>query len=75
MLYHGTILSGLNTIKANSMSHTTGKSVAYFSEDRCYALICCRNRTENFLTMGVRADGKPHYYERFPNQLKTLYKG
>ena len=52
MLFHGTNISGLSTIKANSKSHSTGKTVAYFSEDRCYALICCRSRTENFVTMG-----------------------
>lgn len=75
MLYHGTNISGLNTIKANARSHSTGKSVAYFSEDRCYALVCCRSKTENFVTMSVRADGKQHYFERFPNQLEILYKG
>lgn len=75
MLYHGTNISGLNTIKANSKSHSTGKSAAYFSEDRCYALICCRSKTEKFVTMGVGADGKQHYFERFPNQLEILYKG
>lgn len=75
MLYHGTHIPGLNTIKANSESHSTGKPVAYFSEDRCYALVCCRRKTENFVTIGVRADGKQHYYERFPHQLETLYKG
>lgn len=74
MLYHGTIISGQNTIKAISKSHSTGKSVAYFTEDRCCALICCRSKTENFVTMGVRADGKQHYFERFPNQLEILYK-
>ena len=25
--------------------------------------------------MGIRADGKQHYFERFPNQLEALYKG
>lgn len=75
MIYHGSCISGLRTIRANSRSHSTGKSVAYFSEDRCYALICCRSRTENFVTMGVGADGRQHYYERFPNQLETIYKG
>ena len=74
MLYHGTIISGQNTIKAISKSHSTGKSVAYFTEDRCYALIYCRSKTENFVAMGVRADGKQHYFERFPNQSEILYK-
>lgn len=75
MLYHGTVIGNLRVIKANSNSHTSGKMVAYFTEDRCYALVCCRNRHENFVTMGLRQDGKQHYYERFPNQLEVLYGG
>lgn len=75
MLYHGTSIGRLCTIKANSKSHTSGKKVAYFTEDRCYALICCRDRSENFVTMGLNKDGKQHYYERFPDQLKILYGG
>ena len=73
MIYHGSCISGLHTIKANSKSHSTGKMVAYFSEDRCYALVCCRSRAENYVTMGVGADGRQHYIEYFPNQLETLY--
>ncbi len=75
MLYHGTILSELKVVKANSRSHTSGKAVAYFTEDRCYALACCRNRSENFVTMSLNRDGVQHYYERFPNQLEILYSG
>ena len=75
MLYHGTYINGLRVIKANSKSHTMGKKVAYFTEDRCYALVCCRGRESNFVTMGLHADGKQHYYERFPEQLKKMYSG
>ena len=75
MIYHGSCIPGLHTIKANSKSHSTGKLVAYFSEDRCYALVCCRSMSENYVTMGVGADGRQHYLERFPNQLETLYQG
>ena len=75
MLYHGSSIPGVTVIKANSKSHTTGKPVAYFIEDRCYALVCCRSRAENFVTMGVGADGKQHYMERFPNQLEIIYAG
>ncbi|MBO5252412.1 MAG: hypothetical protein J6C51_00525 [Clostridia bacterium] len=75
MLYHGTVMPGLQYIKANSRSHTSGENVAYFTADRCYALICCRDAKNNFVTMGLRADGKQHYFERFPDQLKTLYGG
>lgn len=75
MLYHGTVLGGLRVIQANSKSHTTDKKVAYFTEDRCYALICCREQSENFVTMGLDEEGNQNYYERFPNQLKVLYSG
>ena len=75
MLYHGSILPGLQVIQANAKSHTSGKRVAYFTEDRCYALVCCRSRDENFVTMGLREDEKQHYFERFPDQLKILYGG
>ena len=75
MIYHGSCIPGLRTIKANSKSHSTGKLVAYFSEDRCYALVCCRSMSENYVMMGVGADGRQHYLERFPNQLETLYQG
>ena len=27
------------------------------------------------MTLGLREDGKQHYFERFPDQLKTLYGG
>ena len=73
-LYHGSILGGLDTILANAKSHTDGGRVAYFTADRVYALVCCRSREENFVTMGPK-DGVQHYFERFPNQLKTLYEG
>ena len=74
ILYHGSIIKNLKGIKANAYSHTNNKNVAYFTEDRVYALICCRKQEENFVTIGLR-DGKQHYYERFPEQLKTLYGG
>jgi len=75
VFYHGTILEGLTEIKANAKSHATGEKVAYFTTDRCYALICCRSQAENFVTMGIREDGKQHYFERFPDQLETIYSG
>lgn len=74
ILYHGSVIKNLKVIKANAYSHTNKKNVAYFTEDRVYALICCRKQEENFVTMGLR-DGKQHYFERFPKQVEVLYKG
>ena len=74
IFYHGSIIGGLDTILANSKSHTDGSRVAYFTEDRVYALVCCRSREENLVTMGPR-DGVQHYFERFPDQLRVIYGG
>ena len=74
MLYHGSVIPELEYIKANAASHSRDKKVAYFTEDKVYALVCCRKREENFVTMGLREDGKQHYFERFPNQLEVMYK-
>ena len=72
--FHGSVIGGLDTILANAKSHVDGSNVAYFTTDRVYALVCCRSRQENFVTMGPR-DGIQHYFERFPDQLKVLYDG
>lgn len=72
--YHGSIIKDLNVILANAKSHVDGNKVAYFTTDRVYALVCCRSREENYVTMGLR-DGIQHYYERFPDQLKIMYDG
>lgn len=74
VFYHGSIIQGLDTVLANAKSHDDGSKVAYFTTDRVYALVCCRSREENFVTMGLR-DGLQHYYERFPDQLKLMYGG
>ena len=75
MLYHGSVIGSLTSIWARSKSHTSGDQVAYFTMDRVYALVCCRKREENFVTMGPDRDGRQHYFERFPDQLKVLYSG
>ena len=72
--FHGSVIGGLDTILANAKSHIDGSKVAYFTTDRVYALVCCRSRQENFVTMGPR-DGIQHYFERFPDQLKVMYDG
>ena len=72
--FHGTVIGGLDMILANAKSHVDGSKVAYFTTDRIYALVCCRSRQENFVTMGLR-DGIQTYFERFPDQLKVLYDG
>ena len=73
--YHGSVIGGLDVILANAKSHVDGRRVAYFTTDRVYALVCCRSRQENFVTMGPDRNGIQHYFERFPDQLKTIYEG
>ena len=75
LFYHGSVIGGLDTILANAKSHIDGSKVAYFTTDRVYALVCCRSRQENFVTMGPDRNGIQHYFERFPDQLKTMYEG
>ena len=75
MLYHGSVEGNILEVWARSKSHTSNRSVAYFTSDRVYALVCCRKRTENFVTMGPDRNGIQHYFERFPRQLQTLYEG
>ena len=75
VFYHGSVIGNLDTILANAKSHADGSRVAYFTTDRVYALVCCRSREENLVTMGLREDGKLHYFERFPDQLKVMYDG
>ena len=72
--YHGSVIRGLKIILANAASHVDGRRVAYFTTDRVYALVYCRSRRENFVTMGP-GEGGLHYFERFPHQLQTLYEG
>ena len=58
VFYHGSVIGNLDTILANAKSHADGSRVAYFTTDRVYALVCCRSREENLVTMGLREDGK-----------------
>lgn len=74
IVFHGSCMGGLTAICANSPSHMKKADVAYFTNSYVYALICCRLPEENFVTAGMR-EGKLHYYERFPNQLKVIYAG
>ena len=75
VFYHGSVIGELDVILANAKSHTDGNMVAYFTTDRVYALVCCRSRQENFVTMGSDQNGIQHYLELFPDQLKTMYEG
>jgi len=73
--YHGTMeeLTELNTVSKDHAD--TQDSVVYLTPNRAYALFYIRDREINWVTCGVKEDGVIRYDERFPDQLKTIYRG
>lgn len=73
-LYHGTTVSGLETLCAGSCDRQ-GKRVLYLTDNWVYSLFYIRDRDIDFVTCGVGSDGVIHYDEKFPDQLSILYRG
>lgn len=71
-LYHGSTENGITELSPVSKDKD-GHSVLYLTDNFAYSLFYLRDRKTDFVTCGVAADGKVHYYEWFPNQIKTLY--
>ena len=73
--YHGTT-EDLTKLNAVSKDHADAhNSVVYLTPNRAYALFYIRDREINWVTCGVKGDGVILYDERFPDQLKTIYRG
>ncbi len=78
ILYHGSIASGINEIRANSFLHGTNDTrVVYLTDNRAYALFYIWDsnlnlKREKHITAWVK-DGIVFYEEQFPEQLKTFY--
>lgn len=72
--YHGTTIQGIKSLSASSCNRD-GKSVLYLTDNWAYSLFYIRDRDINFVTCGVGSDGKVHYDEKIPDQLKMLYQG
>lgn len=73
-LYHGTDVSGLEILRANSRDRE-GRPVLYLTDHFSYSLFYIRDREIDFVTCGVRDGGVIHYDEKFPDQLEILYRG
>lgn len=76
IFYHGSPLAGITELGTRSVTHDQAKaSVVYLTPNRAYALFYIRDLDVNYVTCGVTADGFIRYDERFPEQLRTVYKG
>ena len=73
-LYHGTTVSDLEFLHANSLDRT-GSRVLYLTDSFSYSLFYIRDRDIDFVTCGVGSDSIIHYDEKFPNQLEVMYRG
>ena len=74
IFYHGTELANLESLRPNSLDKQ-GKPCLYLTDNRAYSIFYLRDRKIDFVTCGVGPDGKVHYDEKFPDQLKILYQG
>lgn len=79
-LFHGSSVSGIETLHATSKLHGTEEDkVLYLTENPVYALFYIwdaehNKRTGKYVTCFIK-NGKVYYEEQFPDQLKTFYKG
>ncbi len=73
-LYHGSTESSIAELCPRSKDKE-GNPVLYLTDHYAYSLFYLRDRETDYVTCGVREDGKVHYDEWFPDQLKILYEG
>ena len=79
-LFHGSHVSGIETLHANSKLHGTEDTmVMYLTANPAYALFYIwdaahNKRTGKYVTCFIK-NGKVYYEEQFPDQLKAFYQG
>lgn len=79
-LFHGSHVSGIETLHANSKLHGTEDTmVMYLTANPAYALFYIwdaehNKRTGKHVTCFIK-NGKVYYEEQFPEMLKAFYKG
>ena len=78
-LYHGSIVAGINELKACSILHDSNTPCLYLTNSIPYALVYIWDAKKNhynhkYVSCGIK-NGIPFYEEQFPDQLKTFYKG
>ncbi len=74
ILYHGSTEGGMTVLDPVSRDRE-GNPALYVTDNYAYGLFYLRDRRTDFVTCGVAGDGKVHYDEWFPDQMKTLYEG
>ena len=78
-LYHGSYVSGIQELKANSKLHDTEQNVVYLTDNIPYALFYIWDAEHNDYSgkhvTGWVKKGVAYYEEQFPEQLKTFYQG
>lgn len=78
-LYHGSNISNIKKLKANSKLHGTDDFVAYATTNIPYALFfiwdeAITGYSGKHVTGWIK-NGIAFYEEQFPNQLKAFYQG
>ncbi len=76
--YHGSYISGISQLKANSKLHNSEENVVYLTDSIPYALLYIWDAKHNdcngkHVTAWVK-NGVTYYEEQFPDQLKTFYQ-
>lgn len=75
-MYHGSPVAGITELGTLSTTHDEARDASvYLTPNRAYALFYIRDPEINFVTCSVAAEGYVKYFENFPDQLRTLYKG
>ncbi len=78
-LYHGSIHSGIETLKPISKLHNSDERVVYLSGSAPYSLFYIwdakhNKRTGQYVTAWIK-DGMTFYEEQFPDQMRLFYDG
>ncbi|HBL84510.1 MAG: hypothetical protein A2Y17_06410 [Clostridiales bacterium GWF2_38_85] len=73
--YHGSPIANITELGTRSFTHDEIKSsMVYLTQSRAYALFYIRDLDVNYVTCDMTKEGYVRYYERFSEQLKTLYR-
>ena len=78
-LYHGSAVSGIQSLEARSTLHGTDRRIVYLTDNAPYALFYIWDEgltgsPVKHVTAWVK-DGAAHYEEQFPHQLERFYSG
>lgn len=79
-VYHGSSVSGITALRANSRLHGTDKDIVYLTCSIPYALLYIwdaahTGSSRKHVSGWVGKNGVAFYEEQFPDQLRTFYQG